>query len=40
MEQIIGIGIDQIERDRVLKAVQKETFLCRHYSEKIGRAHV
>jgi len=34
MEQIIGIGIDQIERERVLKAVQKETFLCRHYSEK------
>ncbi len=34
MERIIGIGIDQIERERVLMAVQKETFLCQHYSEK------
>lgn len=34
MEQIIGIGVDQIEKERVLKAVEKKSFLCRHYSEK------
>lgn len=34
MEQIIGIGVDQIEKERVLKAVEKKSFLCRHYSAK------
>ncbi|RKI44287.1 holo-[acyl-carrier-protein] synthase [bacterium D16-51] len=32
MERVIGIGVDQIEIGRVIKAVQKKSFLCRYYS--------
>lgn len=34
MEKIVGIGVDQIEKERVLKACEKESFLCRTYSEE------
>lgn len=34
MEQIIGIGMDQIEIGRVTKAVQKGAFLHRYYSKR------
>jgi len=34
MEQIIGIGMDQIEIGRVTKAVQKGSFLHRYYSKR------
>lgn len=34
MEKIYGIGMDQIEIDRVKKATEKKTFLERYFSEK------
>lgn len=33
MEKIIGIGVDEIEKERVLLACQKEHFLQRYFSE-------
>lgn len=33
MESIIGIGIDQVEIDRVLTACQKKGFLARYFTE-------
>ncbi|MDD7402343.1 MAG: holo-ACP synthase [Butyribacter sp.] len=34
MEKIIGIGIDHVEVDRVLKACEKERFVNRLFSER------
>lgn len=34
MERIIGIGVDEVEKERVIKACEKESFLHRNYSEK------
>lgn len=34
MEKIVGIGVDEIEKERVLKACEKHSFLCRTYSEE------
>ncbi len=34
MEQIIGVGVDNIEISRVLKAAEREHFRKKYYSEK------
>lgn len=33
METIFGIGVDQVEAERVIKACEKETFLRKFYTE-------
>lgn len=37
MEKIIGIGIDQIEIERVMKACEKESFLMKYFSDEEQR---
>ncbi len=34
MEHIVGIGVDEVERERVLRACEKATFTRRCYSEE------
>lgn len=34
METIFGVGIDQVEVSRVLKACEKETFLRKYYTDR------
>ena len=34
METIFGIGVDQVEAERVIKSCEKDTFLKKYYTDK------